>query len=144
MSVLQVKTDERVTEKYKNYPDPFKDKLAHLRELILEVAQEHEQITQIEETLKWGEPSFITKKGSTLRMDWKEKTPNQYAMSFKCTSLLVSTFKEVYPTLFTYEGTRAIVFQLEDDIPKAELKNCIRAALTYHSVKQLPLLGMEI
>ena len=142
--MLHIKTNPLFPSKLKAYQPQVKPKLEALHQLILEVAQEHEHISQIEETLKWGEPSFITKKGSTLRMDWKEKNPNQYALYFKCTSLLVPTFKEVYPTLFTYEGNRAIVFQLEDNIPKAELKNCIRAALTYHSVKQLPLLGMKI
>lgn len=142
--MLQINTDPKVDAKFNTYPPQVIKKINTLRALVLSVAEECEGVSEIEEALKWGEPSFITKKGSTLRMDWKEKTPNQYAMYFKCTSLLVSTFKEVYPTLFQYEGTRAIVFQLEDEIPKAELKNCIRAALTYHSVKKLPNLGIKI
>ena len=43
-------------------------------------------LKELEETLKWGEPSYLVKKGSTIRMDWKSKAPNQYAMYFKCTN----------------------------------------------------------
>ena len=63
-------------------------------------------------------------------------------MYFKCTSKLVTSFKAVYPDVFNFEGNRAIVFQMSDDIPEEELKNCIKAGLTYHSVKALPLLGL--
>jgi len=96
----------------------------------------------MEETLKWGEPSYLVKGGSTIRIDWKLKTPNQYAMYFKCTSALVPTFRMVYKGLFTFEGSRAITFQMDERIPKKELKSCIKAALRYHKVKHLPTLGI--
>jgi hypothetical protein len=82
------------------------------------------------------------KKGSTIRIDWKKNKPDQYAVFFKCTSKLVPTFREVYHDLFKYEGNRAIIFQLDDKIPEAELKKCISVGLTYHKVKHLPLLGL--
>jgi len=112
-----------------------------LRNLILETANEI-GIAELEETLKWGEPSYLTSKGSTLRIDWKEKTPNQYAMYFKCTSKLVSSFKEVFGDLFQYENNRAILFDLQDKIPYKELKKCIAVTLQYHKLKNEPLLGL--
>ena len=66
--------------------------------------------------------SYLAPKGSTLRMDWKTKSPNQYALYFQCSSMLVSTFKMVYGNTFNYEGNRAIVFQLEDKLPVEEVK----------------------
>lgn len=110
-----------------------------LRELVIETAEEIEGLNEIEETIKWGEPSFITKKGSTLRMDWKEKTPDQYAMYFKCTSRLVETFRIVFDNKFQFEGNRAIVFQLNQKVPVNELKKCIKATLNYHNVKHLTI-----
>lgn len=141
MPKLKIKKDPRVTTKYKNYPKEIKPKMDHLRSLILETAEEVDSIVELEETLKWGEPSYLVKKGSTIRMDWKEKSPHQYAMYFKCTSKLVTTFKELYGDTFKYENTRAIVFQLEDEVPTKELKDCIEMALTYHIIKNLPRLG---
>ncbi|MEL6634951.1 MAG: DUF1801 domain-containing protein [Bacteroidota bacterium] len=123
------------------YPAWVQEKLARLRSLILTVAEETEGISQLEETLKWGEPSYLVKKGSTLRIDWKPAQPAQYAMYVKCTSLLMPTFRELYGDLFHFEGNRAIIFQQEDALPLPELTHCIQLALTYHRVKHLPLLG---
>jgi hypothetical protein len=134
---LEINSDPKVESVFANYPDFVQDKMLELRKLVLETASETDEISMLEETLKWGEPSYLTKMGSTLRMDWKPKSPNQYAMYFKCTSKLVKTFKVVFGENFNYEGDRAIIFQLGDDIPKAQLKSCIKAALTYHKVKKL-------
>jgi len=142
LKTLTLNRNPEVAIKFKNYPKNIAIKLKYLRELVLEVAQEND-IKEIEETLKWGEPSYLAKKGSTLRMDWKAKTPNQYAMYFKCTSKLVETFREVYGDTFKYEKNRAIVFGLEDKVPKGELKECIRLALNYHTLKHLPFLGLK-
>jgi hypothetical protein len=142
MGKLELKTDPKVEAVFANYPDFVRDKMQHLRKLVIETAEETEGITVLEETLKWGEPSFVTKNGSTLRMDWKEKTPDQYAMYFQCTSRLVDTFRLVFDHKFQYEGKRAIVFQLNQKIPELELKECIKASLRYHKVKDQMTLGI--
>jgi hypothetical protein len=139
-----ISSDPDVARVFANYPDHVRPKLLALRDLIIEAAGELEDVATLEETLKWGEPSYITKHGSTLRMDWKPKSPNQYALYFKCTSRLVETFRAVFKDTFTFEGNRAIVFQLEQSVPVRELKLCIQAALTYHKVKVLPTLGIDI
>lgn len=113
-----------------------------LRHLVIETAKATDGIEEIEETLKWGEPSYLTKIGSMLRVDWKSKNPGQYAMYFKCTSRLVETFRVRFEHTFKFEGNRAIVFRLDDEIPTEALKLCIQAALTYHKVKHLPTLGI--
>ncbi len=140
---MNINSNPKVQPVFNSYPDSVKEKLLNLRNLIIETAYEIEEIAALEETLKWGEPSYLTKYGSTIRIDWKSKTPNQYAMYFKCTSKLVSTFKMIYTNRFKFEGNRAIVFNLEDNIPIKELKDCIAAALRYHKVKHLPDLGIS-
>lgn len=142
MENLKIITNPAVEIVFKNYPPKVRKKIEQLRKLIIGVAEDLEHINQIEETLKWGEPSYLVKKGSTLRMDWKAKNPNQYAMYFQCTSQLVPTFQMVFGKMFTYEGKRAIIFQMNEKIPVAELKKCIQTTLTYHKVKHLPMLGL--
>lgn len=137
-----IKTDPELEKCFANYPDYIRSQMDYLRGLVRETARETEGITELQETLKWNEPSFITKHGSTLRMDWKEKQPNQYAIYFQCTSRLIETFKLVFKEKFEYQGKRAIIFQLDQPIPKEELKQCIRTALTYHKVKHLLTLGI--
>jgi len=142
MKNLIVNRNPDVDQKFRSYPQEISSKLNYLRDLVIEVASEDDTITEIEETLKWNEPSYLVKKGSTIRIDWKTKTPDQYAMYFKCTSKLLPTFKELYGDLFRYENNRAIIFDMDDNVPEKELKNCIRLALKYHSLKNLPKLGM--
>lgn len=142
MNNLQINTSPEVDLVFNQYPDAVREKMVYLRSLILEVAKETEGITLLEETLKWGEPSYLTKQGSTIRIDWKKKKPDQYAIYFKCTSKLVPTFRMLYQDLFTFEGNRAITFQMNDQLPALELKQCITAGLRYHQVKHLPTLGI--
>lgn len=142
MKNLTITTNPAVESIFANYPAAVRPKMLALRELVVETASETAGIAHLEETLKWGEPSYLTKHGSTLRMDWKEKSPEQYALYFKCTSRLVETFRLVFKDTFAFEGNRAIVFQMEDKIPKGALKACIQAALTYHKVKHLATLGI--
>lgn len=60
----------------------------------------------LEETLRWGEPAYVTS--------------------------LVDDFRTAFPDTFTFEGNRGIVFDTGDRLPVRELAVCISAALTYH------------
>ncbi|QYZ66189.1 MAG: hypothetical protein OI74_16960 [Gammaproteobacteria bacterium (ex Lamellibrachia satsuma)] len=131
-----------VAKVFKYYPQSIRERLLFLRQLVLDTATVTEGVNKLEETLKWGEPSYITRNGSTIRMGWKESMPNQYAMYFHCKTQLVDTFKELYKDKLKFEGNRAIVFHEDDEIPIEEIKHCISLSLTYHSRKHLPMLGV--
>ena len=124
------------------YPNDVRSKMLFLRQLVLEAAKEIDSVKNIEETLKWGEPSYLTKSGSTIRMDWKKSKPDQYAMYFHCKTKLIDTFKELYKDKFNFDSNRAIVFNIKDKISVNELKHCISLSLTYHNIKHLPMLGV--
>ena len=130
-----------VAEVFNMYPEHMRQKLMLLRQLVLDTASETESIATLEETLKWGEPSYVTKGGSTIRMGWKESKPDQYALYFNCNTRLVDTFKERYGNEFKFEGNRAIVFNKNDELQIDEIKHCILLSLTYHSRKHLLMLG---
>lgn len=127
--------NSQVAAVFKSYPPSMRKKLLLLRELIFKTATITTGVGKLEETLKWGEPAYLTsesKSGSTIRIDWKKKTPSQYAMYFHCQTNLVDTFKTLFPGVFKFEGNRAIVFDESDLVPKEALAHCIAIALTYH------------
>ncbi len=132
--------NKQVADKFESYPGEVRSKMLALRGLVLDVAADSGKLHILEETLKWGEPSYLVKGGSTIRMDWKASS-NQYALYFNCNSRLVESFKEIYGDVFTYEGKRAIVFDLNDPLPVSELRYCLLLAMEYHKRKALPLLG---
>jgi hypothetical protein len=106
-----------------------------LRELIFDTAANTEGVGDVEETLKWGEPAYVTsqtKSGSTVRIDWKKSRPGQYAMYFHCQTNLIETFRGLFAHEFEFEGNRAIVFTVGAPVPMDALAFCVSASLTYH------------
>ena len=123
------------------YPKPVQEKLLHLRELIFEVTKE-QNIQDLQETLKWGEPSYVCKQGSTLRFDWKASRPDEYAMYFNCKTRLIEVIREFYGQELSIKGNRELTFKLDGELPEALVKHCIQLSLTYHKIKHLPTLGV--
>jgi Domain of unknown function (DU1801) len=124
-----------VAKAFGAYPPNMRRKLLALRELIFKTAASTEGVGEIEESLKWGEPAYLTSQtgsGSTVRIDWKASKPSEYAMYFNCQTSLVETFKTLFPGEFRFEGNRALLFKESEPIPKGALAFCISAALTYH------------
>lgn len=98
-----------------------------------------DDVDKLEEILKWGELAYLAKKGSTNRITGSKSNPEQYAMFANCKTTLIATFREIYGNRFRFEGNRAIVFSLDDELPVEKLKHCIAIALTYHMRKHRPL-----
>lgn len=130
--------NQHVAQRFDAYPEPIRQQLLTLRELIFNTAASTHGVGELEESLKWGEPAYLTsqtKSGSTIRIDWKKSRPTRYAMYFNCKTTLIDTFRTVFPSEFTFEGNRAIVFDITEQLPQDALRFCISAALTYHSKK---------
>lgn len=122
------------------FPAAAKHRFLQLRELIHETASAA-VISDIQESLKWGEPSYQSPQGSPIRIDWKPNSPDVLGVYFHCSTRLVSTFRELFPAM-SYEGNRAILIPLSDDWPLDELRLCFDLALRYHRLKHLPMLGV--
>lgn len=128
-----------VAEVFAAYPKDIKTKLMFLRQLIFDVASKTEGVGELEETLKWGQPSYLTtqsKSGSLIRIDQIKLHKGKYAMYFHCQTTLVDTFKEMYRGTFEFAGNRSIIFSENDNVPVEELSHCISMALTYHLNKR--------
>ncbi len=137
-------SDAQVAAVFDAYPDNAREKLLLLRQLVLDTSKEL-GITDLHETLKWGEPSYLTKHGSTIRLAWRKSLPSQCGLFFNCKTSLIETFREIYPDTFDYEGNRAIIFEnrdSNDDLPINALKHCISLSLRYHQIKHLTMLGI--
>ncbi len=128
-----------VAKVFAGYPPHLRRKLLALRERIFETAPKIDGVGEIEETLKWGEPAYVTGKtrsGSTVRRGWKKSTPGQSFMYFICTTNLIETFKTIIPHDFKFEGNRALVFSEDEAVPMDSLAICVAAALTYQRDKR--------
>ncbi|MEH6444451.1 MAG: DUF1801 domain-containing protein [Oceanospirillaceae bacterium] len=141
-----------VLDKFSTYPENISKQLLILREIIFNIALQ-EQLGEVEETLKWGEPSYKTTFGSPIRLAYKANDAQQFCVYFNCRTILVRTFKEIFPDTFQFVGNREITFSINNQIcedvkpgvlavfPMAELRVCLTMALRYHKIKHLPLLN---
>lgn len=132
--------DSRVASLFKAYPPALRARLMALRELLLDTAARTAGVGRLTETLKWGQPSYLTEEtgsGTTVRID-RLKAGDGYAVYFHCQSGLIGQFRELYPDTFRFDGRRAIVFGTGDRVPARELRHCLALALTHHSRKKKP------
>jgi hypothetical protein len=129
-------TNAAVQAVFDSYPAGLRKKLLKLRQLIIDTAAVTPGVGGLTETLKWGEPAYLTpsKSGSTVRIDCT-KDQLGYAIYFNCNTTLVDTFRSMFPHTFNFEGNRALVFALNDTLPVEELAFCVAMALTYHLKK---------
>ena len=131
-------SDPRVASLFKAYPPAVRARLMALRDLVLDTAARTTGVGRLTETLKWGQPSYLTEEtgsGTTVRID-RLKSGDGYAIYFHCQSGLVGQFRELYPDTFTYEGQRAMHFAAKDRLPVRELSHCVALALTHHLRKK--------
>ncbi len=132
-------SDPQVEKVFSGYPATVRPKLLQLRELIFATAANNPDVGPLEETLKWGQPSYLTTQtgtGSTLRLDALRGTTEGYALYFHCQTNLVENFRKKFGRKFRYEGNRALHFFASESVSTANLRECISAALTYHLDKK--------
>ncbi len=133
--------NSEVSSAFEALPADMRKKLLRLRKLVFDAARESSEIGVVEETLKWGEPGYLAKKGSTVRLAVHSKVADRYGVYFNCQTSLVETFRELYSDQLKFDGKRAIVFDRGDKIPDQIVKHCIAMSLNYHRIKHLPMLG---
>ncbi|MCG2670797.1 DUF1801 domain-containing protein [Bradyrhizobium sp. GCM10023182] len=115
-------------------PAPIGKRLFQVRDLIFAIAAADDNVGRLTETLKWGEPAYLTDEtgsGSTIRLG-RLKDSDHAAILFNCKTTLVDTFRERFPDQFEYRQTRALLLPVAGKLPKQALSVCLSLALTYH------------
>jgi Domain of unknown function (DU1801) len=126
--------DPAVAVAFERYPEPIRSRLLALRQLIFETAAATAGVGPLQETLKWGQPAYLTpetRAGSTIRID-RVAGSDDVALYCHCQTDLISVFRELYPQRFRYQGNRALVLDKDRAGAAEPLRHCIALALTYH------------
>jgi hypothetical protein len=124
-----------VAEAFAAFPAAVRRRLLQVRGLIFATAAQCDGVGPLTETLKWGEPAYLTAatgSGSTIRLGWLRASEQPCAVLFNCNTTLVETFRERFPDAFTYSKNRAICLSVDGALAKAPLVSCLALALTYH------------
>ena len=113
----------------------IRKKLLAVRRMILDVAAETAGVGELEETLKWGQISYLTpksKSGTTIRIDGPDEGASDLRLYVHCQTSLVDTMRSMYGDLLEYEGTRCIRYDARDAKQTEAVRHFIWMALTYH------------
>jgi len=128
-----------VARAFEAFPAPVRRRLRALRALVFETASATDEVGRLEETLKWGQPAYLTSEtgaGTTIRLGWKASDPDTYRMFVHCQTDLIARFRDWFADDLEFEGDRAVVFRVAEPLPAAVASRCIEAALTYHRDKK--------
>lgn len=142
MSIGPPFPDARVEAAFAGYPEPARTGLLALRGLVYETAATTPGVGRLEETLKWGQPAYLTpetKSGSTIRL--APVKSSGFAIYVHCQTTILSEFSALFPGDFDYEGNRAIRFHDARDLPLEQLSLLVSSALTWHLRKRRPANG---
>lgn len=128
---------EPVRKTFDTYPPAARAILLRLRDLVFETADGLEGVGPLTETLKWGEPSYLTeatKSGTTLRLA-PSKDGEGVSLFVNCRTTLVDEWRARFGDDLTLIGARELRLDLASPVPDAILRQCIAMALTYHQRK---------
>ncbi|MDN5788261.1 DUF1801 domain-containing protein [Pseudorhodobacter sp.] len=129
----------RVADVIAGYPASIGTQLLRLREMVFAVAARTEGVGPLTETLKWGEPAYLTetsKSGTTIRLGMPKSAPGNCAIFLNCKTTLIETFRSQFPDDFQFEGNRALLLSATAPLPEIPLQFCLHAALTYHRTRK--------
>lgn len=125
--------DPAVESVFDGYPPDLRDALLGVRRTIFETAADTPEVGRLRETLKWGQPAYLTPEtgsGSTLRLG-----PGRLgggAIFVHCRTRILSEFRDLHPDAFDYEGNRGIHLRPDADPADERLRGLVHNALTYH------------
>lgn len=123
---------ETIVQAMIRYPEAARSRLLDVRDAIFAVAETSPGVGPLTETLKWGEPAYLTevsRSGSTIRLGLSGATP---AVFFNCKTSLIERFRAMGMTEFGFDGNRGLLLPMTGPLPREALDFCLHAALTYH------------
>lgn len=129
-----------VTEAISTMPASVRARLLTLRAMIREVAGTTPGVGALTETLKWGQPAFLTSEtgsGTTLRLGTDKKAPDTVKLFVPCQTDLIEQFRMHYGDSLHYSGKRAVIPGEMNPAEDAALRQCIALALTYHARRKV-------
>jgi hypothetical protein len=124
------------------FPAPVRRRVESVRASIFAVARDTTGVGPLTETLKWGEPAYLTEatgSGSTIRLGWPKARRDRAAVYFNCKTTLIPSFRDMFSDAFEYMENRALLLPLDAAPDERALQLCLAAALTYRLAKRRAL-----
>jgi hypothetical protein len=126
-------SDPSVKAVFESYPQQMREALEDLREMILNIGDAMQGVGPLEESLKWGQPSYRSSRsgvGTAIRIG-TQAAGTEFGLFVHCQTTLIEDFKALYGDRLRYSDNRGVIFTAGEVPPMEPLKHCIALALTY-------------
>lgn len=127
--------DEQINAAYDRFDDLVRKRLFEIRHLIFDIAGDHDEIGPLTETLKWGEPSYLTEKsksGTTVRLSNVKDHPDHCGIYVHCQTRLIGEFRDSFGDELEFSGNRSVLVDVNKPLNETLMKMFLHKALTYH------------
>ncbi len=124
--------DEKIKAAFLNFDRAARSSLLAARHLILSMTDKLDRVSSIEESLKWGQPSYapVPKTGTPIRLGvTKTGAPTMFV---HCQTTLVSDLEADNAHGLKTIDNRAVLLPSGDLADHPGLLNFVRLAFTYH------------
>jgi hypothetical protein len=125
-------TAQAVADAFTAFPPQVRLRMLLLRTQIY-LAADESQTAPVAESLKWGQPSYLTSTGTPIRLGWKADRPDTCQALVHCQTDLISQWRMIFRDAFTYEGTRAVNIPVTEDISLLAFQKMAQMAHLYHA-----------
>lgn len=142
---MRQKISKDVKSAFDSFPKDARTRLMEIRDLIFKCAASDDAIGELTETLKWGEPAYLTEQtgsGSTIRLGFKESQPESVGVYFNCQTTIINDIQQRYADKFTCKDNRVLLLPVKQPVPAEELSECMNIALKYHVNKKARKAGL--
>ncbi|WP_018698793.1 DUF1801 domain-containing protein [Amorphus coralli] len=122
-----------VARAFDAFPAAVRTRLLEVRALIFSTADGLDGVGPLTETLKWGEPAYLTeasRSGTTIRLGVLRDAPPTPALFVNCQTTLADDFRALAPEL-ECRGSRALLLPATGPLDAEPLRRCLALALTY-------------
>jgi len=95
---------------------------------------------RLDETLKWGQPSWRPVKprtGTTLRMGWDANSPERLSFFVDCKTDLAARMRDIYPDLPLNDGQRHLGILVDAVFLQQAITHLAEMTFTYHRARRL-------
>ncbi len=119
--------------------------MLQVRELIFATAAAHHDVGKLSETLKWGEPAYLTDEacsGGAISSAASRTRARRHPVQLPDDG--GDRLRGRFTVQFEYGRARALLLPLSGALPKLGLTVCLSLALTYHLDQRVRKAGWKL
>ncbi len=119
----------KIRDVFMRVPDPARSGMLYLRDKLYEIAKTIPATKGLDESLKWGQPSYVPKSGigTPLRLG---QTDEGFGLFVHCQTTVISEFASLTSNV-NIDGNRGVLFTSMDEVKGSNLEPMICHAMTY-------------